>query len=106
MTYSCTSRTVKESAGGAFSETTNTTTYTTKISTHNKHAFVIDNLIVKDVIATREQDKHTKVILRKPAALAEAKGGQIVDLKTDGLRVGWEKVAEGGKGGEMEGRFE
>ncbi|KIJ96516.1 hypothetical protein K443DRAFT_682305 [Laccaria amethystina LaAM-08-1] len=105
VTYSCTSRTVKES-GGAFSETTNTTTYTTKISIHNKHAFVIDDLIVKDVIPTCDQDKRTKVILRKPAALAEAKDGQIVDLKTDGLRVGWEKVAEGGKGGEKEGKFE
>jgi len=107
VTYSCTSRTVKESAGGAFSETTNTTTYTTKISIHNKHAFPIDDLIVKDVIPTLcDQDKRTKVILRKPAALAEAKDGQIVDLKTVGLRVGWEKVAEGGKGGEKEGKFE
>ncbi|EDR08579.1 uncharacterized protein LACBIDRAFT_296878 [Laccaria bicolor S238N-H82] len=105
VTYSCTSRTAKES-GGAFSETTNTTTYTTKISLHNKHAFVIDDLIVKDVIPTCDQDKRTKVILRKPAALAEAKDRQIVDLKTDGLRVGWEKVAEGGKGGEKEGKFE
>ena len=61
---------------------------------------------MKDVIPTRDQDKHTKVILRKPAALAEAKDGQIVDLKMDGLKVGWEKVAEGGKGGEKEGKFE
>ena len=63
-------------------------------------------LSVEVVQTNKDVDKHTKVILRKPAALAEAKDGQIVDLKTDGFRVGWKKVAEGGKGGEIEDKLE
>jgi hypothetical protein len=50
-------------------------------------------------------DKRAKVILRKPEGLADAKDGQVVDLKDDGLKVSWEKMADG-KGGEKEGKFE
>lgn len=103
VSYSRTSRTVR-STGGAFTEAVNTTTYTTRISIHNKHQFPIANLIVRDVIPTSD-DKRAKVILRKPEGLADAKDGQLVDLKKDGLKVSWESLAEG-KGGEKEGRFE
>lgn len=53
-------------------------------------------------------DKRVKVILRKPDGLADAKDGQIVDLKAvgTGLKVMWTKVAGDGAGGEKEGRFE
>jgi hypothetical protein len=51
------------------------------------------------------EDKRVKVILRKPEGLADAKDGEAVDLKKDGLKVGWEKLVDG-KGGEKEGRFE
>jgi hypothetical protein len=50
-------------------------------------------------------DKRIKVILRKPDGLADAKDGKWLDLKKDGLKVGWGKMV-GGKGGEKEGKFE
>jgi hypothetical protein len=103
VTYTRSSRTVR-AAGGAFSEVTNTTTYTTKISVQNKHQFAMSDLLVRDVIPMCD-DKRAKVILRKPAGLADAKDGQMVDLKKDGLKVSWEKVVDG-KGGEKEGKFE
>jgi hypothetical protein len=102
VSYSRSARTVR-SAAGTFAEAFHTTTYTSKIIIHNKHAFTISELVVRDVVPTCE-DKRVRVILRKPEGLADAKDGQVVDLK-DGLKVGWEKVADG-KGGEKEGRFE
>ncbi|TFK16659.1 hypothetical protein FA15DRAFT_698701 [Coprinopsis marcescibilis] len=104
VTYSRTLKSIK-SNGGNFAETTNTTTYTTKISVHNKHTFDIDDLVVRHVIPMCE-DKRGQVILRKPDELAKAKEGQILSLP-DGLKVTWSK-SEGsdGKGGEKEGRYE
>ena len=102
VTYERSSKTVK-SSGGAFSEVTNTTTYTSKISIHNKHQFAITDLIVRDVVPICD-DKRVQIVLRKPAGLADAKDGQSVDLN-NGLRVAWEKVVDG-KGGEKEGKFE
>ncbi|KAF8963135.1 hypothetical protein BDZ97DRAFT_1821922 [Flammula alnicola] len=103
VTYTRSSKTVK-SDGGAFSEDTNTTTYTTKISVHNKHPFAITDLLVRDCVPVSE-DKRFKVILRKPFGLADAKDGKTVDLQNDGLQVGWEKLVDG-KGREKEGKFE
>ncbi|KAF8903751.1 hypothetical protein CPB84DRAFT_1728192 [Gymnopilus junonius] len=103
VTYSRSGKTVK-SDGGTFSEVTSTTTYTTKISVRNKHQFDITDLIVREVIPTSD-DKRARIILRKPAALADAKDGETVDLKNDGLKVGWEPLVDG-KGGEKEGKFE
>jgi hypothetical protein len=45
-----------------------------------------------------------KVILRKPEGLADAKDGEIVDLKNNGMKVSWEKVVDG-KGGEKDGKY-
>ena len=59
---------------------------------------------MRDVIPTCE-DKRAKIILRKPFGLADAKDGKLIDLKNDGLLVGWEKLVDG-KGGEKEGKFE
>ncbi|PPQ84015.1 hypothetical protein CVT25_000561 [Psilocybe cyanescens] len=103
VTYARTAKTVK-SDRGTFSEATNTTTYKTKISIQNKHQFAITDLVVRDVIPTCD-DKNATIVLRKPAGLADAKDGDSVDLKDNGLRVGWESLVDG-KGGEKEGRYE
>jgi hypothetical protein len=49
-------------------------------------------------------DKRIKVILRKPAGLADTKDGEWDLLKDEGFKVGWGKVV-GGKG-EQEGKFD
>ncbi|KAF9525788.1 hypothetical protein CPB83DRAFT_858888 [Crepidotus variabilis] len=103
ITYVRTHKTAK-STGGAYSEVTNTTTYTTKISVHNKHQFDIADLTVRDVIPTCE-DKRAKIVLKKPVELADTKDGEMADLKNDGLKVGWESLVDG-KGGEKEGKYE
>jgi hypothetical protein len=103
VTYSRSARTVK-SASGSFAEVTNTSTYISKITIHNKHAFAISDLVIRDVIPMSD-DKRVKVILRKPEGLCDAKDGEVVDMKRDGLKVNWEKVVDG-KGGEKEGKFE
>lgn len=103
VTYARTFKTAR-SSGGAFAETINTTTYTTKITVHNKHAFAIEDLAVKDVIPMCD-DNRVKVVLRKPEVLASAKEGEILDVGTQGLKVRWEAMADG-KGGEKEGKFE
>lgn len=71
---------------------------------HNKHQFAISDLIIRDSVPTCD-DKRAKVILRKPAGLAEAKDGESVDLKNQGLRVQWEPIVDH-KGGYKEGKFE
>ncbi|KAK0470322.1 uncharacterized protein EV420DRAFT_1742692 [Desarmillaria tabescens] len=103
VTYARTFKTTR-SSGGAFTETINTITYTTKITVHNKHAFAIEDLIVKDVIPMCD-DSRVKVVLRKPEVLASAKEGEILDVGSQGLKVGWEATVDG-KGGEKEGKFE
>lgn len=91
--------------GGAFAETTNTTTYKTTITVHNKHSFDIDDLIVRYVIPTCE-DKRGQVVLRKPAGLATSKNNEIVALQ-DGLKAVWlKKGEEVGGDSERDGIFE
>lgn len=102
VTYARASKTVR-SAGGAFSETFRTTTYTATTVVHNKHAFAIKDLTVKDSIPLCE-DNRVKVVLRKPEGLASAKDGEEVDVGSD-KKVMWEKLVDG-KGGEKEGKLE
>ncbi|KAG6907376.1 hypothetical protein DXG01_009105 [Tephrocybe rancida] len=104
VTYSRTSRTSKSGAG-AFSGAQNTTTYSTSITIHNRHSFALRDLVVWDAVPTVD-DKRAKVILRKPAGLADTRDGQEVKVKTgaESVSVGWEKLVEG-KGGEKEGKF-
>ncbi|KAF8872568.1 hypothetical protein BD779DRAFT_1452646 [Infundibulicybe gibba] len=92
VTYSRISR-VARAAGGAFAELINTTTYTTRISIHNKHQFAISDLRVRDVIPTCE-DKRIRVVLTTPESLANAKEEEEVELK-DGLIVKWHNEKEG-----------
>ncbi|EAU85229.1 hypothetical protein CC1G_06245 [Coprinopsis cinerea okayama7 len=106
VVYSRTSKNTK-SDGGAFAETTNTTTYFTKIHIHNKHTFDIDDLVVRDVIPTCE-DKAGQVVLRRPQGLAAAKYGEVVKLE-NGLSVVWFKrdgdVVKGSHDGMFEWRW-
>ncbi|KAF7291776.1 hypothetical protein HMN09_01237200 [Mycena chlorophos] len=84
-----------------FAEARSSTTTTTKIGIHNKHAFPLADLVVRDVVPTSE-DARVKVVLRKPAGLADS------DTKVeteDGVIVRWGKTADG-RSGEKEGRIE
>lgn len=105
ISYSRTIKTVRNNSG-TFAEASNTTTYTTSSIIHNKHRFPLSEIIVRDVLPLSE-DKRVKIILRKPDGLADAKDGQVVDLKANdqGLKVRWSPLVDG-KGGEKEGRFE
>jgi hypothetical protein len=79
------------------------TTYTSLINIQNKHHFAISDLVVRDAVPVCG-DKRVKVILRKPAGLADAKDGEVVTLR-DGLKVRWGAVVDG-KGGEKEGKMD
>ncbi|KAJ7149928.1 hypothetical protein C8R46DRAFT_1008752 [Mycena filopes] len=103
VTYARSSNTVT-AQGGSFTEVLNTTTYNTKITIHNKHPFVLADLVVRDIIPTCD-DKRAKVLLRKPAGLADAKAGEVVKLVPAGLKVLWGKTTDG-RSGEKDGRFE
>lgn len=103
MTYSRVSKTSK-SAGGSFVEAINTTTWTSRITVHNKHSFAIDDLIVREVVPI-SSDPRVKVILRRPEGLATAKQGEFVAAEGQGGLVGWEPLVDGA-GGEKEGKFE
>ncbi|KAJ7062781.1 hypothetical protein C8F01DRAFT_1251594 [Mycena amicta] len=105
VTYSRSSKT-KTLASGSFAESLNSTTYTTNITIHNKHPFALTDLVVRDVVPTSD-DTRAKVLLHKPAGLADAKDGQVVKLEGQppGLTVCWGKTADG-RPGEKEGRIE
>ncbi|KAJ7629708.1 hypothetical protein DFH06DRAFT_1284783 [Mycena polygramma] len=103
VTYARSSKTVT-SQGGSFQEVFNTTTYSTKITIHNKHPFALTDLVVRDIIPTCD-DKRAKVLLRKPDGLADAKDGEVVKLTPPGLKVMWGKTSDG-RSGEKDGRFE
>ncbi|KAJ7035289.1 hypothetical protein C8F04DRAFT_1098768 [Mycena alexandri] len=103
VTYARSSNTVT-AQGGSFTEVFNTTTYNTKITIHNKHPFALTDLVVRDIIPTCD-DKRAKVLLRKPAGLADAKDGEVVKLASPGLKVMWGKTSDG-RSGEKDGRFE
>lgn len=98
VTYARKSNSVK-AQGGAFSEVSNTTTYTSEITIHNKHAFALEDLVVKDGIPTCDE-KRAKVILREPEGLADAEEREVVKLG-NGLKVAWQAG-----GGEKEGKYE
>ncbi|KAF7300951.1 hypothetical protein MIND_00658100 [Mycena indigotica] len=106
VTYSRSSKT-KKLDSGSFAESLNSTTYTTKITIHNKHPFALTDLVVRDIVPTSD-DTRAKVLLHKPAGLADAKDGQVVKVDSaslSGLTVRWGAGADG-KPGEKEGRIE
>ena len=79
---------------------------------HNRHAFALERLIVRDVIPVSVEEDRVRVILRRPEILAEANEGEdcVVaqsdgGVGVDGLKVRWRKV-QGDEGGKKEGMFE
>ncbi|GLB44778.1 putative protein with domain of unknown function (DUF4139) [Lyophyllum shimeji] len=104
VSYTRASRTAKDEARGAFAEPRNTTTYTTTITLRNKHAFGLEEVLVRDVVPTCD-DKlpRVRVVLRKPAGLADAKDGESVSVDvsagdgTGKATVQWEK-GDGARG--------
>lgn len=105
ISYSRTFKTVRNDAG-AFAEVSKVTTYTNSTTIHNKHRFALSEVIIRDIIPLSDNNA-VKVILRKPAGLAEAADGDIVNMKNvqEGLKARWSPLIEG-KGGEKQGRFE
>lgn len=84
--------------------------YTTTVSLKNKRATPIKGFLVRDIVAVAD-NKDIKVVLTKPAGLAEAEEGKDVKVeeKTEGktgeVRIRWRK-SSGEKGGMKEGRLE
>ncbi|KAI0319141.1 hypothetical protein OF83DRAFT_1163099 [Amylostereum chailletii] len=54
----------------AFSEQFNTTTYTSLTTVHNRHAFALSTLIIRDTLPISEDEQRVRVILREPGVLA------------------------------------
>ena len=111
ITYARESKLVIANAS-AFSEPFKTTTYTAHMIVHNRHAFALERLIVRDVIPVSVEEDRVRVILRRPEILAEANEGEdcVVaqsdgGVGVDGLKVRWRKV-QGDEGGKKEGMFE
>ncbi|KAG5652604.1 hypothetical protein H0H81_004386 [Sphagnurus paluster] len=103
LTYSRTARLLKKEGGG-FSEAHHTFAHRTVITVSNRHTFALPELIVRDAVPTCD-DNRARVLLRKPVGLADAKGGEEVDLGGSSGVVKWGAVVDG-KGGEKEGKFE
>ncbi|KAI0687754.1 hypothetical protein C8T65DRAFT_619921 [Cerioporus squamosus] len=107
-TYNQQSRTEHE-PGRTFDEPTKTTTRTITTIATNGHRFDISNLIIRDVIPLGNEAANIKVMLRKPAGLAQVKDGEEVAVGLAGevkeARARWSKV-ENGKGGEKDGMYE
>lgn len=105
VSYSRTFKTLRVDSG-AFAEAHNTTTYTNTTTIHNKHRFPLSEVIIRDIIPLAD-DNRVKVHLKNPDGLADAKDGQVVELKkvAEGLKVRWSPLVDG-KGGEKQGRFE
>jgi hypothetical protein len=85
-------------------------TYTTTIRLKNKRATLIKGFLVRDIVPVAD-NKDIKVVLIKPAGLAEAEEGKDVEVekKTEGskgeVKIHWRK-SSGDKGGMKEGRLE
>ncbi|THH08575.1 hypothetical protein EW146_g8944 [Bondarzewia mesenterica] len=97
-----------EAKASAFVEQFNTTTYTSRMTIHNRHAFALDNFILRDALPISDDEDRVKVILRRPAALAEmSDDGKECNVKIEGgeAKVRWRKC-EDGKSGKKDGFFE
>jgi len=84
--------------------------YTTTISLKNKRATPVKGFLVRDIVPVAD-NKDIKVVLTKPAGLAEAEEGKDVQVeeKKNGemgeVKIRWKKSL-GDKGGMKEGRLE
>ncbi|KAG5652603.1 hypothetical protein H0H81_004385 [Sphagnurus paluster] len=80
------------------------TKLTTVITVSNRHTFALPELVVRDAVPTCDH-RGVRVLLRKPAGLADAEKGEEVELGGGAGVLKWGKVVDG-KGGEKEGKFE
>jgi hypothetical protein len=92
---------LQQGKSGAFWERHNSTVYTTRIAVMNKHKFAVKDVVVRDAIplAADEFKGRARVLLMKPAELAEAGAGQDVNVVHGKVR--WAEDE-----GEKEGRYE
>jgi hypothetical protein len=97
LTFARTARPAKIE-GGQFAEQTKTIGYSFTITIKNTHRFTLPKLLVRDTVPVAGDDKRVRVLLRKPAALADAKEGAFVDAS--GAQVCW--VKNGMKDGKIE----
>ncbi|KAI0042807.1 hypothetical protein FA95DRAFT_1563923 [Auriscalpium vulgare] len=95
-----------------FSEQLSTTTYTSRATIHNRHAFDLPTLIVRDALPVSDDDKRVNVVLRQPEVLIDAKDGEEKEADDTGdngaeqrYKVRWGTVKEG-SGGKKAGLFE
>ncbi|KAH9933560.1 uncharacterized protein BXZ73DRAFT_46253 [Epithele typhae] len=100
---------VEREAARSFAEPLKTTTQTVTTTVTNRHAFDVVGLVVRDSLPLGDSEEKIKVMLRKPADLAQARDGQEVSVALEGdvsaVKVRWSKV-EDGKGGEKDGMYE
>jgi hypothetical protein len=93
-----------------FSVTNDKFIYTTTVTLKNKRPAPIKGFLVRDIVPVADS-KDIKVVLIKPAGLAEAEEGKDVEVeaKTEGekgeVKIHWRK-SSGDKGGMKEGRLE
>ena len=84
--------------------------YTNTVTIKNKRATPIKGFLVRDIVPVAE-NKNIKVVLTKPAGLAEAEEGKDIEVeeKKEGekgeVKIHWRK-SSGDKGGMKEGRLE
>lgn len=108
-------------AASAFTEQYTTTTFVSVIKVHNRHAFAIDKIILRDALAVSDDEKKVKVLLKRPTSLlsmAELEGAEDSDDAIKGAEskgkgaegrencvAKWQE-AKDGKGGRKDGLFE
>ncbi|EIM92171.1 uncharacterized protein STEHIDRAFT_46411 [Stereum hirsutum FP-91666 SS1] len=102
-------RSVKRSmaAASAFTEQYTTTTYISVIKVHNRHAFTIDKIVLRDALAVSDDETKVKVLLKKPQSLLDEQDSSE-DQEVEGLEKGiarWRDTIDE-KGGKKDGLFE
>ncbi|EPQ59620.1 hypothetical protein GLOTRDRAFT_136449 [Gloeophyllum trabeum ATCC 11539] len=104
LSYKRSSSTANE-ARNAYSEQFKITTYTVETFIRNKHSFAVPELIVRDAVPhTRSgMGEKIRILLKEPAALAEAKPGVFTKLDDKGSQIRW--VTKQGQE-ETEGTYE
>lgn len=94
-------------AASAFTEQYTTTTYISVIKVHNRHAFTIDKIVLRDALAVSDDETKVKVLLKKPQSLLDEQDSSE-DQEVQGLEKGvarWRDTVDG-KGGKKDGLFE
>jgi hypothetical protein len=78
--------------GGQYADQTRISPFTILITVRNAHRFAIPSLLVKDGMPVVGDDKRIRVVLRKPAGLADAKEEVQVEVQgQNSVKVKWPK---------------